>query len=131
MNNQTFEFDLAEPDDEIFATLAARFSEYNASFSTWNRQSFCIFQRVDNRIVAGGRGIVNMGALEVRGLRVDESLRGRGIGAKLLAAIEHEARSRGASKAMLYTCSWQAEAFSNVPVTPFFRDLNTRMDISA
>ena len=52
-----------------------------------------------------------MGALEVRGLRVDSHLRGQGLGESILSAIENEARSRGASRAMLYTCSWQAEVF--------------------
>ena len=61
--------------------------------------------------MAGGRGIINMGALEVQGLWVDEKLRGSGIGTQLLIAIENEARNRGAKRAMLYTFSWQAQKF--------------------
>jgi GNAT superfamily N-acetyltransferase len=49
--------------------------------------------------------------LEVRGLWVDKSLRGKGVGSEILTAIEGEARRRGATKAMLYTYSWQAEDF--------------------
>ena len=52
-----------------------------------------------------------MGALEIRGLWVDENLRGRGTGARILKAIEDEARRRGATRAMLFTFSWQAEEF--------------------
>jgi len=52
-----------------------------------------------------------MGALEVRGLWVDSHLRGQGLGETILFAIENEARKRGASRAMLYTYSWQAEVF--------------------
>ena len=52
-----------------------------------------------------------MGALEVRGLWVDETLRGTGLGSQILAAIENEARHRGASRAMLYTYNWQAQTF--------------------
>ena len=47
----------------------------------------------------------------MRGLWVDVTLRGRGLGEKVLSAIESEARRRGASRAMLYTYSWQAEVF--------------------
>lgn len=111
MEKQTVKFDLAEPDDKIYAELSSRFTEYNSAHSTWHHQSYCIFQQVDDHIVAGGRGIINMGALEVRGLWVDENLRGGGIGIHLLTAIENEARNRGATKAMLYTFSWQAERF--------------------
>ncbi len=111
MSKQTVKFDKAEPDDAIYAELSGRFTEYNSAHSTWNCQTFCIFHETGNRIVAGGRGIINMGALEVRGLWVDENLRGNGIGAQLLTTIENEARSRGATKAMLYTYDWQAEKF--------------------
>ncbi len=111
MKRQTTKFDLIEPDNEIYAELSGRFDEYNSVHSTWNWQSFCVVQKVGGCIVAGGRGIINMGALEVRGLWVNENLRSGGIGAQLLAAIEDEARRRGVAKAMLYTFSWQAEKF--------------------
>ena len=111
MKQQTSRFELVEPDNETYAELSGRFSEYNSAHSTWNWQSYCIIQQVEGYIVAGGRGIINMGALEVRGLWVDEELRGSGIGSELLCAIENEARSRGVTKAMLYTFSWQAEKF--------------------
>lgn len=104
-------FELIEPDNETYAELTSRFQEYNSSHSTWKLQSYCIVQKAANRIISGGRGIVNMGALEVRGLWVDENYRRSGIGAQLLSAIEDEARIRGASKALLYTFSWQAEGF--------------------
>jgi len=105
------QFKLAEPDEQIYAQLSSRFGEFNAAHSTWNWQSYCIFQQVAERIVAGGRGIINMGALEVRGLWVDENLRGKGIGMQILEQIEQEARKRGATKSMLYTYDWQAESF--------------------
>lgn len=111
MENQTAKFELIEPDNETYAELSGRFGEYNSAHSTWKWQSYCIVQQVGDRIVAGGRGIINMGALEVRGLWVDENMRGGGVGALLLTAIENEARRRGATKAMLYTFSWQAELF--------------------
>ena len=105
------DFQLIEPDNEIYAELSGRFEAYNMGQSTWNWQSFCFVLKDGARITAGGRGIVNMGALEVRGLWVDEELRGTGLGGALLKAIEDEARRRGARKVMLYTYSWQAENF--------------------
>ena len=105
------DIELINADDEIYAELSGHFTDYNASHSSWNCQTFCIIHRVNGSIVAGGRGIVNMGALEVRGLWVDEALRGSGLGSQILDAIEDEARRRGASRAMLFTYSWQAQGF--------------------
>ena len=105
------DFDLIEPDEAVYAELSGRFAAYNASKSTYDFKSFTLVRRDGDRIVAGGRGIINMGALEVRGLWIDENLRGTGIGRQLMQAIESEARQRGASRAMLYTYSWQAQGF--------------------
>lgn len=105
------DMELIEPDDEMYESISERFTAYNASNSTWDFKSFCFVHREDERVIAGGRGIINMGALEVRGLWVDESLRGEGLGARILAAIELEARRRGAKRAMLCTYSWQAQSF--------------------
>ena len=105
------EFQCVEPDDAEYADYAARFGTYNSDAGGWQVQTFSMILRRDGAIVAGGRGHIYLGALEVRGLWVDAPLRGTGIGAALLGAIEDEARRRGASKAMLYTYSWQAEPF--------------------
>jgi len=105
------ELSLVDPDDETYGKFSSHFGAYNAAHSTWNWKSFSYVIRDKGRIVAGGRGITNMGALEVRGLWVDEVLRSKGIGERVLSAIEDEARRRGASRAMLYTFSWQAEKF--------------------
>ncbi len=103
--------ELVESDDLVYAEYSANFSKYNAANSTWNWRSYSCVVRRDGKIAAGGRGIINMGALEVRGLWVDEALRGQGVGRDLLIAIEHEARKRGATRAMLFTYSFQAEEF--------------------
>lgn len=103
--------ELIDPDDDVYAEYSANFSAYNAAHSTWDWQSYSCVIHNEGQFVAGGRGIINMGALEVRGLWVDQALRGQGIGRKLLIAIEDEARKRGALRAMLFTYSFQAEAF--------------------
>ena len=105
------EFECVEPDTQEYAEYAARFDDYNRDQSGWRVETYSFVLRDRERIVAGGRGHVYLGALEIRGLWVDSALRGEGIGSRLLRAIEQEARSRGATKAMLYTYSWQAEEF--------------------
>ena len=100
-----------DDDAEVYADYAARFAGYNADQAGWVVDTFSMILRQDGRIVAGGRGHVYLGALEVRGLWVDDALRGTGLGSDLLNAIEAEARKRGAKGAMLYTYSWQAEGF--------------------
>lgn len=104
-------FELIEPDDAVYADLSSRFAAYNAQRSSYDFRSFSIIQRAGDRIIAGGRGIINMGALEIRGLWVDEELRGQGTGEALMQALEDEARRRGATRAMLYTYSFQAQGF--------------------
>ena len=102
---------IVDPDGAAYAEYSDNFSEYNAANSTWDWNSFSCIIRSEGKIVAGGRGITNMGALEIRGLWVDENLRGKGVGAEVLQAIESEARNRGATRAILFTFSWQAERF--------------------
>ncbi len=105
------QFECVDPDDAVYADYASRFGAYNEQEAGWTVQTFSMIQRDGDRIIAGGRGHIYLGALEIRGLWVDEALRGKGTGSALLRAIEDEARRRGASKAMLYTYSWQAETF--------------------
>lgn len=111
MQSRAREFECVEPDTEVYADFSSRFAQYNRDRSGLKAQTFSFVLRGDDAIIAGGRGLVYLGALEVRGLWVDERLRGEGVGSALLHAIEEEARKRGATKAMLYTYSWQAEAF--------------------
>lgn len=111
MQDATDPFDLIEPDDTVYADYAARFAAYNQAASGGTVQTYSIVLRQDDTIVAGGRGHVFLGALEVRGLWIDAHLRRHGLGRRLLRRIEDEARSRHATKAMLYTYSWQAEQF--------------------
>lgn len=105
------DLELVEPDDAAYAVLSGKFADYNAAHSTWDWKSYSLVLVRDGSIVAGGRGILNMGALEVRGLWVDEPLRGQGLGEEILSGLEEEARRRGARRAMLYTYSWQALSF--------------------
>ena len=49
--------------------------------------------------------------MEIRQFWVDEPRRRRGLGTRLFAAAEHEARRRGCRQILLSTFSFQAPAF--------------------
>lgn len=105
------EFEIVAPDDALYAELARRFDAWNRTQTDWDWTTFSIALREEGRLLAAGRGIVNMGLVEIRGLWVDPDFRGRGIGRRLLAAIEAEALRRGCTRATLDSYSWQAPGF--------------------
>ena len=51
------------------------------------------------------------GYLDIQSLWVDESLRGKGAGAHIMAMAENEAKTRGCSISMLDTYEFQALGF--------------------
>jgi GNAT superfamily N-acetyltransferase len=65
----------------------------------------------DGTVVGGIYGITFWGCLSVELLWVEEHLRGRGYGERLLAAAEQEAIRRGCSHAFLDTFDFQAPSF--------------------
>jgi GNAT superfamily N-acetyltransferase len=56
-----------------------------------------------------GRSSLGLAFLDL--FHLPESLRGLGLGTKVLSAFEDEARSRGCRSAVLYTISFQAPGF--------------------
>lgn len=103
--------DDATPEDLQF--LEDHVNEFNfASTGIRDARGLVILLRdVNRRIYAGLSGHTWGGVAEVRFLWVDEPLRHTGIGSRLLAAAEDEARARGCSKIVLSTHSFQAPAF--------------------
>jgi GNAT superfamily N-acetyltransferase len=103
----------ADPTPEQVQYLEDRIYEFNSGATgITDGEWLAIFVRDDaGRIVAGVCGNTWGGCCEIRQLWVEESRRGRGMGSRLLAAAEHEARRRGCTRILLMTFSFQAPAF--------------------
>lgn len=61
-------FACVERDGDAYADYSSRFGQYNQDGSGWTVQTFGLVMRDDDRVIAGGRGYVYLGALEIRGL---------------------------------------------------------------
>lgn len=102
-----------EPRPEQVQYLEDRIYEFNAGVTRIaDGEWLAIFVRDHGgRIVAGICGNTWGGCCEIRQFWVEESLRGGGLGTRLLAAAEGEARRRGCTRIMLMTFSFQAPGF--------------------
>ena len=65
----------------------------------------------EKNVIAGLLGGTYWGWMHLDILWVDEKFRGHGVGSKLLAAAEEEARRRGCHSVHVDTMSWQAPEF--------------------
>ena len=103
----------AEPDPGQVQYLEDRIYEFNSGVTgITDGEWLAIFLRDEtNRIVAGICGNTWGGCLEIRQFWVEESRRKQGLGTRLLAAAEREARRRGCGQALLMTFSFQAPEF--------------------
>ena len=101
------------PSDDDVAFLRDRINEYNfATTGIYDGRELATFVRDgDGRVVAGLYGWTWGGCLAIQFLWVNEELRGRGYGTRLLRAAENEAITRGCGLAVLNTHSFQAPDF--------------------
>lgn len=101
------------PRREDIAGLDARLYEFNAAASgVDDGRWLAVFVRdADGEIVAGLHGWTWGGTGFVQTLWVREDLRGRGLGARILAAAEAEALHRGCHQMHLDSHSYQAPGF--------------------
>jgi GNAT superfamily N-acetyltransferase len=69
------------------------------------------FRDEEDRLLGGLAGDTYWGWLEIDDLWLHESVRGRGLGRRLVAMAEGEALARGCSRAFLRTFGFQARGF--------------------
>ncbi len=102
-----------EPTPGDVAFLEDRLYEQNvAATGQADGRWLALFVRADDgAIQAGLCGSTWGGCCEIRQVWVHEGLRRRGLGARMLAAAEAEARRRGCTQMVLTTHSFQAPEF--------------------
>ena len=103
--------DTSSPADE--AELRSALFEFNFRATGYRdgRSLSCFVRDDDGRLIAGIDGFTWGGYARVDYLWVTEQLRGCGVGSRLLAAAEEEARGRGCTSIVLDTHSFQAPDF--------------------
>ena len=93
------------------AIINGLISYNDSAYQVLHRKSVSIFVRHGNEIVAGAEGTTLWKWLNVSRLWVHESLRGSGLGSKLMQDIEEAAKERGCIGSCLDTFSFQALPF--------------------
>jgi GNAT superfamily N-acetyltransferase len=101
------------PAMEDVLALEDRIDQFNvaATGADDGRYLTVILKRDDGTIYAGLHGHTWAGICEIKTLWIDESERGRGLGSRLLAAAEEEARRRGCRIIHLESFTFQAPEF--------------------
>lgn len=107
------ELELLDPSVAEIDFLEDRLYEFNREATGIDDgQGLGVFVRGDDgEIRAAVAGHTWGGCCEIRQVWVDEPLRRQGLGTRLLAAAEAEARRRGCTQLILNTHSFQAPAF--------------------
>lgn len=94
------------------AAVLAGLKDFNRQFGSAEWRELTIYSRdLHGHVDAGLNGFTSWGWLFVKLLWVSEPLRGMGMGSRLLAAAEAEARTRGCRGVWLDTFGFQARGF--------------------
>lgn len=102
------------PDPQAEAVIGEGLRRFNVEQSGIDdsRPLAVVVSDPETKTVLGGlTGRTSLGLLFVDLFFLPASLRGGGVGSRILQLAEDEARRRGCSVAMLYTISFQAPAF--------------------
>ena len=101
------------PAMEDVLALEDRIDQFNvaATGADDGRYLTVILKRDDGTIYAGLHGHTWAGICEIKTLWIEESERGKGLGSRLLAAAEDEARRRGCRVIHLESFTFQAPEF--------------------
>jgi GNAT superfamily N-acetyltransferase len=102
------------PDDAAHAAIAGGLNAYNdAATGIADRRPLAVLVKdpATQAVVGGVLGRTSLGLLFMDLVFLPEDLRGGGIGSRMIALAEDEARRRGCVAAVLYTISFQAPDF--------------------
>jgi GNAT superfamily N-acetyltransferase len=102
--------DTASP-DECAAIIGGLVRFNDVAASPARHLELCVVARANSSVIGGLLGFTNWNWLFIKQLWVAEIVRGRGVGAQLLAAAEREALARGCAHAHVDTFGFQARPF--------------------
>jgi GNAT superfamily N-acetyltransferase len=106
-----FELDLA-PSDESINEIRNGLLEHNTPYlGEVNHHSVAFFVKQDGKKVGGITAEILGDWLLIKFLWVDKSIRGVGVGSKLLNKLEVHAKEEGCHSSMVDTFSFQAKPF--------------------
>lgn len=101
-----------EPDPIDFQTLSEGMLAHHAkSGHPRKSQKYSIFLKEDEKVLGGVIATFLWNGMEINSLWVDESIRNRGWGRKLMEAVEEEGRKRGCTVSYTNTFHYQAPKF--------------------
>jgi GNAT superfamily N-acetyltransferase len=104
--------EIETPGQDSYEALNRRLVDFNRTKVNWGTNAFTVVLRDEGGAVRGGaHGLVRMKAVEIRSVWLDGDLRGRGLGAKIVRAVEDEGRRLGAQAALLDSYDFQARGF--------------------
>ena len=106
---------------DAFGKANERLVDFNRTKANWGTAVFTVVLRDEGGSLRGGaHGVVRMGAVEIRSVWLDGDLRGQGFGARIIRAVEDEARRLGARAALLDSYEFQAVGlYERVGYAPF------------
>lgn len=113
MDDLKFVVTEGDPKPQDLETLSAGLLAHHASQGHPRKgDKFCIFLNDDDgKAYAGIIATCTWNGMHIDSLWVDETLRGKEYGTKLMKMAEDEARKRGCTLAFTDTFSWQAPGF--------------------
>jgi len=123
--------DNAEPGfEDILGKGLDEFNECAAGLNDRRTLNVIVRDPSSNEVLGGAVGRTSLGLAFLDLFHLPISLRGSGLGTRILRAFEEEARKRGCSAAVLYTISFQAPGFYEKNGWVNFGEIATKPGIS-